>query len=145
MPANQYGFQHGIDIMKKLTLAVAMLLTTLGLQASTEQEADAIAKRIAPVGQVYVAGAAAATEAVAAGQRSGEQVYQSACFACHGTGALDAPKPNSEAWKPRLAQGFDVLLKHSIEGFNNMPAMGTCTTCSEDEIAAAIRFMTDGV
>ena len=62
MPANQYGFQHGIDIMKKLTLAVAMLLTTLGLQASTEQEADAIAKRIAPVGQVYVAGAAAATE-----------------------------------------------------------------------------------
>lgn len=131
--------------MKKLSLTVALLLTTLGINASTDQEKDAIAKRIAPVGQVYVAGAATATAAVASGPRSGEQVYQAACFACHGTGALDAPKPNSADWKPRLAQGFDVLLKHSIEGFNNMPAMGTCTSCSEDEIAAAIRFMTDGV
>ena len=131
--------------MKKLSLAVALLLTTLGINANTDQEKDAIAKRIAPVGQVYVAGAAAATAAVASGPRSGEQVYQAACFACHGTGALDAPKPNSADWKPRMAQGFDVLLKHSIEGFNNMPAMGTCTSCSEDEIAAAIRFMTDGV
>jgi cytochrome c5 len=131
--------------MKKLSLTVALLLTTLGINASTDQEKDAIAKRIAPVGQVYVAGAATATAAVASGPRSGEQVYQAACFACHGTGALDAPKPNSADWKPRLTQGFDVLLKHSIEGFNNMPAMGTCTSCSEDEIAAAIRFMTDGV
>ncbi|WP_423187826.1 c-type cytochrome [Alishewanella sp. d11] len=131
--------------MKKLTLAVALLLTTLGVNASADKDADAIAKRIAPVGQVYLAGAAPAVAAQAAGPRTGEQVYQTACFACHGTGALDAPKPQSADWQPRIAQGFDVMLKHSIEGIRNMPAMGTCSTCSEDEIAAAIRFMTDGV
>lgn len=131
--------------MKKLTFAVALMLTTLGIQASSSQEAEAIAKRIAPIGQVYVAGAAAVAEAVATGPRSGQQVYQAACFACHGTGALDAPKPNAPEWKPRIAQGFDVMLKHSIEGFNNMPAMGTCMNCSEDEIAAAIRFMIEDV
>lgn len=131
--------------MKKLTLAVALLLTTIGVNASADKDAEAIAKRIAPVGQVYLAGAAPAAAAVASGPRSGEQVYQAACFACHGTGALDAPKPQSADWKPRLAQGFDVLLQHSIDGIRNMPAMGTCTNCSEDEIAAAIRFMTDGV
>ncbi|GHG59531.1 cytochrome c [Alishewanella longhuensis] len=131
--------------MKKLTLAVALLLTTIGVNASADKDTDAIAKRIAPVGQVYLAGAAPAAAAQDSGPRSGEQVYQSACFACHGTGALDAPKPQSAEWKPRLEQGFDVLLRHSIDGIRNMPAMGTCANCSEDEIAAAIRFMTDGV
>ncbi len=146
MPKVKYGLQYGINTMKKLTLAVTLLLMTIGVNASADKDADAIAKRIAPVGQVYVAGAAsAAAPAAASGPRSGEQVYQSACFACHGTGALDAPKIGAAEWKPRLEQGFDVLLKHSIEGIRNMPAMGTCSTCSEDEIAAAIRFMTEGV
>jgi cytochrome c5 len=131
--------------MKKLTLALALLLTTIGVNASTEKDTDAIAKRIAPVGQVYLAGAAPVAEAVASGPRSGQQVYQAACFACHGTGALDAPKPQAAEWKPRIEQGFDIMLKHSIEGIRNMPAMGTCSNCSEDEIAAAIRFMIDGV
>ncbi|GGW66801.1 c-type cytochrome [Alishewanella tabrizica] len=131
--------------MKKLTLTVALLLTTISVNANAEKDAEAIAKRIAPVGQVYLAGAAPVAAAAASGPRSGEQVYQQACFACHGTGALDAPKPQSAEWKPRLEQGFDLLLQHSIDGIRNMPARGTCTTCSDDEIAAAIRFMTDGV
>ncbi|WP_333608694.1 c-type cytochrome [Arsukibacterium sp.] len=131
--------------MKKFTVGLMLLLSTLAVNASTDAEREAIAKRIAPVGQVYVAGAAPAAATTASGPRSGQQVYQAACFACHGTGALDAPKPgDAAAWEPRIAQGFDVMLKHSIDGFNNMPAMGTCASCSEDEIAAAIRFMTDG-
>lgn len=131
--------------MKKYTVGLMLLLSTLAVNASTDAERDAIAKRIAPVGQVYVAGATPIAAAAASGPRSGQQVYQAACFACHGTGALDAPKPGDEvAWKPRIAQGFDVMLQKSIAGFNNMPAMGTCASCSEDEIAAAIRFMTDG-
>ena len=121
--------------MKKLTFALATMLLAIGATASTDNNEE-LAKRIAPVGQVYIAGQQAEVAAVASGPRSGEQVYN---------GALDAPKPGSDSWKPRIAQGFDVMLKHSIEGFNNMPAMGTCATCSEDEIAAAIRFMTDGV
>ncbi|KKO45183.1 cytochrome C [Arsukibacterium ikkense] len=130
--------------MKKLTFALALSLLTVGAIASTDND-EALAKRIAPVGQVYIAGQQPAAAVQATGPRSGQQVYNTACIACHGTGALDAPKPGEASWKPRIAQGFDVMLKHSIDGFNNMPAMGTCATCSEDEIAAAIRFMIDGV
>ncbi|SNY49279.1 Cytochrome c5 [Arsukibacterium tuosuense] len=130
--------------MKKLTFALASFLLAVGAIASTDNNEE-LAKRIAPVGQIYVAGQQAEVAAESSGPRSGEDVYKGACIACHGTGALDAPKPGADTWKPRIAQGFDVMLKHSIEGFNNMPAMGTCATCSEDEIAAAIRFMIDGV
>ena len=131
--------------MKKITIAIALLMTTFGISAGTAADKEALAKRIAPVGQVYVAGAVAASDAGASGPRSGEKVYQTACFACHGTGALDAPKKGDAAWKPRLEQGFDTLLKHAIEGIRNMPARGTCADCSDDEIAAAIKFMTEGV
>lgn len=130
--------------MKKITIAFALLLTTFGIHASAEADKEALAKRLAPVGQVYVAGAVVASEA-ASGPRSGEKVYQTACFACHGTGALDAPKKGDAAWKARMDQGFDTMLKHAIEGIRNMPARGTCADCSDDEIAAAIKFMTDGV
>lgn len=131
--------------MKKLTIAIALLLMTLGVDASSESDKEAaLAKRLAPVGQVYIAGAVVAS-ADASGPRSGEKVYQTSCFACHGTGALDAPKKGDAAWKPRLEQGFDTLLKHSIEGIRNMPARGTCADCTDDELAAAIKFMTDGV
>lgn len=131
--------------MKKITFVLALLCSALAAQASTDdQTVDALKKRIAPVGQVYLAGA----EPVAAkptGPRTGEQVYQGACFACHGTGALDAPKKGDAAWKPRLAQGLDVLKKHAIEGIRSMPPRGTCADCSDDEILDAIKFMTEGV
>lgn len=131
--------------MKKLTLAFALLLTTVSVNASSDTDNEALAKRLAPVGQIYVAGAVAASDAGPSGPRSGEKVYQTACFACHGTGALDAPKKGDVAWKPRMEQGFDLMLKHAIEGIRNMPARGTCADCSDDEIAAAIKFMTEGV
>jgi cytochrome c5 len=131
--------------MKKITLALAVLLTTFGISASDATDKEALAKRLAPIGQVYVAGEVAASDAGPAGPRSGEKVYQTACFACHGTGALNAPKKGDPAWKPRIEQGFDTMLKHAIEGYNAMPARGTCADCSDDEIAAAIKFMIEGV
>ena len=69
------------------------------------------------------------------GPRSGAEVYQASCFACHATGALNAPKlGDAAAWEPRIAQGFDVMLEHAIKGFNAMPPKGTCGDCSDDEI-----------
>ncbi len=132
--------------MKKITVAVAALLsfTVLAQTQTEDKELTELKARIAPVGQVYLAGA----EPVAAkptGPRNGEQVYQGACIACHGTGALDAPKKGDAAWKPRLAQGMEALHKHAIEGIRNMPPRGTCGDCSDDEILAAIKYMTEGV
>ena len=88
---------------------------------------EAIAERIKPVGSVYsakdlegIAGAGGGQSAAApAGPRDGATIYQGACMACHGTGALGAPlKGNKDAWAPRLAQGFDTLLSHVITSYS---------------------------
>ena len=78
--------------------------------------------------------------------RSGEQVYNTFCAACHTSGVMGAPKiNNAEDWEPRLAQGMDTVLKHAIEGYNAMPPKGTCSDCSDDEIQAAIDYMIAGI
>lgn len=130
--------------MKKITVALALFSCALVAQTSDDKSQDELKARIAPVGQVYLAGAVAA-DAGPKEPRTGEQVYQSACFACHASGTLSAPIKGSADWKPRLAQGLEVLQKHAIEGIRSMPARGTCADCSDDEILAAIKFMTEGV
>ncbi|MGL4930710.1 MAG: c-type cytochrome [Plesiomonas sp.] len=40
---------------------------------------------------------------------------------------------------------MDTLQKHAISGINQMPPRGTCTDCSDDEIKAAIEYMTQGL
>lgn len=147
-------------MLKKLSYLLAAGITAATLSgavfAADEQSPEAIAERIKPVGQVYTAkdlegivGASAAPAASASsGPRDGETVYKSACFACHDTGAAGAPKRGDKAaWAPRIAQGFDTLRKHAIEGFTGkagmMPPRGTCASCSDEEIENAIHYMTD--
>ncbi len=128
---------------------IKMLLTMLTVFAvmtahADDKEKSEVEKRIAPVGNVYIAGA----EPVAAaptGPRSGEQVYQSACAACHGAGIMGAPKfGDAGAWAARVDKGMDVLASNAINGFNAMPAKGGCVACSDDEIKAAIDYMVEG-
>ncbi|MDN4503098.1 cytochrome c5 family protein [Alteromonadaceae bacterium BrNp21-10] len=112
-------------------------------QAGDMSEA-AIKERIKPVAQVKVAGAVEVS--ADAGPRSGADVYQTSCFACHGTGAMNAPKAgDAAAWGPRMEQGIDVMLGHAINGYNAMPPKGTCGNCSDDDIKAAIEHMIDGL
>ncbi len=108
------------------------------IQAKTEEN-------IKPVGAVNVGTAPAAPSAApaaAAGPRSGEEVYNAHCAACHGTGVAGAPKVgDAAAWAPRAAQGIDTLLSHATNGLNMMPPKGTCGACSEDELKGAIEHM----
>ncbi|WP_243647339.1 c-type cytochrome [Aestuariirhabdus litorea] len=133
-----------IEMLKKGAfgaLCIAGLLLTSASQAD-----EAIAERIKPVGEVCVQGDACASggAATAAAGRSGQDVYNAACAACHGTGVLGAPKQGDTAeWKARAdkAGGFDQLLAHAINGINAMPPRGGCGACSDDEIGSAIEFM----
>jgi len=75
---------------------------------------------------------------------TGEQVFKKHCMACHMTGAANAPRVGDvEAWAPRIAKGMDALLMSAINGVPNtaMPPGGTCVSCSEQELQAAIEFM----
>ncbi len=129
--------------LKTLLIAFVSMLTMSVAIASQDMSVEEIKARIMPVGQVAISGAAAAQ---ASGPRSGAEVYQASCFACHATGALNAPKlGDAAAWEPRIAQGFDVMLEHAIKGFNAMPPKGTCGDCSDDEIKVAIEHMIEGI
>jgi cytochrome c5 len=127
------------------SILVAIFALSSVAMATTQADYDAIAERIKPVGDVYLAGA---TPVVAepTGPRDGPTVYNTYCTACHSTGVSGAPiKGDAAAWAPRIAQGNDVLMSHAINGFNVMPPKGTCMDCSDDEIAAAIDHMIEGL
>ncbi|HEU4852369.1 MAG TPA: c-type cytochrome [Telluria sp.] len=73
---------------------------------------------------------------------TGEAVYTSTCVACHGSGAAGAPKTGDAAgWAPRIAQGYDTVVKHAIEGIRAMPAKGGNPDLDDVEVARAVVFM----
>ena len=137
-----------MDMSRKMisVLFAALAFSSSALAAKISQdEYDAIAERIKPVGDVYLAGALPVVE-TPSGPRDGASVYGTYCVACHSTGVSGAPKTGDAAdWTPRIAQGKDVLTNHAIQGFNAMPAKGTCMDCSDDEIIAAIDHMIEGL
>jgi c(7)-type cytochrome triheme protein len=78
----------------------------------------------------------------AADIRSGKQVYDSTCSACHAAGILQAPKLGTrQDWVEREKQGFEVLLSHALKGFKNMPAKGGNPAIKDEEIENAIIYM----
>jgi cytochrome c5 len=117
-----------------------------------------VAKRIAPLARVAVAGqdnrALAITPGASAARAgtavtmptSGDEVYQQVCVACHGQGIGGAPRDgDSVAWSSRIAKGQDTLYQHAIEGFQGeagvMPPKGGRTDIPDELIRAAVDQM----
>ena len=70
------------------------------------------------------------------------RTYQAACATCHARPGIGAPVTGVEAdWRERRAQGLDVLLVHTVEGFRGMPPLGTCGLCSEADLRALVAYM----
>ncbi|UZE29256.1 c-type cytochrome [Pseudomonas asplenii] len=73
-----------------------------------------------------------------------EAVYNRVCSACHAGQLLMAPqKGDKAAWKPRMAQGMDVLVQHVTQGFKAMPPRGLCMDCSAEDYRSIIRWMSE--
>jgi len=120
-------------------------IVTSDLEIAGDERHARIQENIKPVGQVNIGSVPASgdvSEAVAAGPRSGDQVYNASCLACHSTGIAGAPKLGDQAaWAPRAAKGIDGLLATAVSGLNAMPPKGTCADCSDQELKAAIEYM----
>ena len=72
---------------------------------------------------------------------SGEDVYKAQCTACHATGVSGAPKSgNAAEWAPRIALGYDALLKSALEGKGAMAPQGG-GNFSDLEIGRAVVYM----
>jgi cytochrome c5 len=64
------------------------------------------------------------------------------CALCHVRGEGGAPVlGDADAWAPRIAQGDEVLLAHTLEGLNNMPPLGYCMDCEEADFRQIITFL----
>src|SRR6185503_1621592 len=74
--------------------------------------------------------------------QSGQAVYNAVCVACHGTGAAGAPKAgDAGAWSARLAQGYDTLVQHAVQGIRAMPPKGGNPDLDDVEVARAVVYM----
>ncbi|PWF55163.1 c-type cytochrome [Massilia glaciei] len=123
-----------------IILLVSFVTTSKLTGAGTDsQSADAVEARLRPVAdEGYVLKDANAPKVLLAG----DAVYTANCIACHGTGAAGAPKTGDiAAWTSRLAQGYDTLIKHAIEGIRAMPARGGNPDLDDVEVARAVVFM----
>ena len=99
-------------------------------------EAEAVAKRIAPVARVEIKDASDT-----ASMKTGEQVFQAVCTACHTSGAAGAPKVgDAAAWAPRIKTGYDALLNSALKGKGAMGAQGG-GDYSDLEIGRAVVYM----
>jgi cytochrome c5 len=127
-------------------LAVLLAASAFAVELSDAQRA-AIEARIKPVGESCMEGdntCGAPAVAASTGPRSGEEVYNTACMACHSTGAAGAPKVgDAAAWAARIAKGTDALYASGVNGVagTGMIAKGGCVACSDEEIHAAVDYM----
>ncbi len=130
-------------------LALGLALAASAVELTDQQRAD-IEARIKPVGDVCLQGdtdCGGPAVAASTGPRSGEDVYNAACMACHSTGAGGAPKIGDvAAWADRIAKGPDVLYDSGVNGVpgTGMIAKGGCMACSDEEVNAAVDFMVAG-
>lgn len=83
----------------------------------------------------------ATEQAVAGAAIDGEAIYQSACMACHMSGAAGAPIPGSDTWAERAAKGADTLTASAVSGLGMMPPKGGRLDFSDEEIRAAVDHM----
>ncbi len=133
----------------KLIAPVGQLNTGAPITMDTPAAAPAEGGASSPApAETPAATPAPAAPAVPAAARSGKQVYDTTCFACHAIGAAGAPKfADKAAWASRIAQGNATLFTHAINGFQGatgvMPPRGTCGNCSDDELKAAVEYMVE--
>ena len=103
---------------------------------SEAMSAEAVAKRIQPVGSIEIKDASDIKSL-----KSGEQVFQAQCSVCHTAGVAGAPKLGDEAmWAARIKTGYDALLASSLKGKGNMGAQGG-GDFSDFEIGRGVVYM----
>ena len=123
-----------------LILVCAVVLGLLIAKPAGEDAAPVVAnveKNIEPVAVVEVAAASDVHV-----EKSGAEVVKNGCAMCHAAGLMNAPKIGDKAqWEPRIAQGYETLVKHAVEGIRTMPAKGGNPALTDGEIAAAVLDM----
>jgi cytochrome c5 len=93
---------------------------------------------------VVIPPAAPAAAGATAKADVGKALYEQTCQVCHAAGVAGAPKfADKAAWAPRIAKGMPELYKSALNGKPpGMPPKGTAMAASDDDIKAAVDYMT---
>jgi cytochrome c5 len=75
-------------------------------------------------------------------ERSGKEVVDAVCIACHGTGANGAPKiGDKKAWSKLASRGLGGLSQSALKGIRKMPPHGGNLALTDTEVQRAITHM----
>jgi cytochrome c5 len=129
-----------IVIIIGLILVAALVVAILKATPVAEEAAPVVANAEENIKPVAAAEVAAASDAQV--EKSGAEVVKGGCAMCHATGMMNSPKIGDKAqWEPRIAQGYETLVKNAINGIRTMPAKGGNPALTDGEIAAAVADM----
>ena len=161
-------FVNTFSLVIGILVAIAILIFALArVVASHTQDQDVLQEaqylksvdnRIQPFAREAVAGqdnaalaikpdaGAAPAAGSAAIPKTGDEVFQQVCSACHAAGLAGAPKAGDKAaWGPRIAKGKATLYQHALQGFQGsagvMPPKGGRTDLPDDLVKAAVDHM----
>jgi cytochrome c5 len=96
--------------------------------------------------RIGLIGLVAACLVAPAHAKSGKEVYEATCAACHATGVAGAPRYGDRAqWSARVASGRDALAASVIKGKGAMPPRGGDAQLSDSDIRNAVDFMLKAV
>lgn len=75
--------------------------------------------------------------------RTGEDINDSVCMACHAEGVMDAPvSGDADTWASLFDdKGLDGLVDNAINGVGGMPARGGESSLSDQEVRNAVIYM----
>ena len=125
-----------------------LLAITLSQFFFSDSYEDEVRKRLGLLKSKPVVTMASNSESDAAtfSGRSGEEVYNIGCAACHTAGIAGAPMlANQSQWGGRLDKGLETLTNNAYSGYNAMPAKGLCMDCSKEEIERSVQYMLDSL
>ena len=158
MTDNEFGRAFTTMILLLIVLTFSLAFLGKLMARSVDEKLDAeqevfiqavVSERRAPVGELTIGEAPQLAVADASEEvLPGDEVFNSSCSACHGSGVAGAPKVgDSAAWADRISEGIETLYTHAIDGFQGssgiMPAKGGNASLSDGSIHAAVDFMVE--
>ena len=159
-------FSMVIGLLVAVAIALFALARVVASQTQDKQVLEDasyvknVEQRVEPFAQEAVAGqdntalairpdagnAAQASAGAAEMPKTGTELFQQTCSACHGAGIAGAPKAGDKAaWAARIAKGMPMLYDHALHGFQGgsgvMPAKGGRTDAPDDLVKQAVDHM----
>lgn len=121
--------------------SITTMLASAGIEVSAPAVAEPVEVVVSNKGQAAESGMAVITAS-----ELGQSTYKASCFACHDTGAANAPVFGDKlAWKPRLSAGAEALYASALNGKGAMPAKGGNPSLTDEAVVEAVKYMIENV